>query len=113
MALPLVGGIIAAIVGFVAKVLSLEFAKLVIMRALWIGIITITLPVVLYNVYSKIVQEVMNYANAQVSASGLTSTVWDFTSLGAWLALNLQLTAILSIITTAVLVRYILHFIGK
>lgn len=113
MALPIVGGIIAAIAGAIAKLISIETLKLVVMRYLWVGLLTLTLPVVLYNVYAKIVKEVMNYANAQVAGAGMSATVWDFTSLGAWLAINMNLTGVFSIITSALIVRYTLHFIGK
>ena len=106
MPLPIAG----AILGIAGKFLAADVLKFLATRALLLSLFTFVLPVVLYNVFSTILQETMNYASSQMG-TGWTGTLIEFTGLAAWmgqrlLAMGLTELAVL-VVTIATLIIFL------
>lgn len=116
MALPLVGaawGVMALIGGAVAKMLSVETVKFVATRAMMYTLFTIVLPVVLYNVFTRILYEIIEYINAELAGSGMDGTMVQLTGMGAWIADQIQLPLAMSIFLSAVSLRWVISIIKR
>ena len=105
--------IVAAMGALLAKFLGASTLKFLAMKALAITITTLVLPVVLFNVFVKIQETIMNYAVNHVSSSGVGAVTIELSGMGAWLGEQLQVSLCLSIIMSAVATRFVLNMIGK
>ena len=86
--------------------------KFVATRIMLYTLFTIVLPVVLFNVFIKIQTEILTYISTQLNAADpIQNAVIELTGLGAWFADNLQLQACLSVILSAVSLRFMLNII--
>jgi len=113
MAIPLLAPVIATVAAGFVKTLTTEGIKWLAQRAFFLTLTTLILPVVLYNVFCRIVQEILQYAASAVNAGGVSATVFQVTGLAGWIAATANLPATLTIIMTAVAVRWKLNLIGK
>ncbi len=105
--------IIAVIGGMIAKLFGASVLKFLAIKALLLTITTLILPVILFNVFVKIQETIMNYALSQVSGSGVTSSTIQIAGVGAWVGQEIQLPLCMSMIMTAVATRFVLNMLGK
>lgn len=85
--------------------------KFLAYKALLITLLTITLPVVAKNFMTWLFQELVNTASAHINTDGLNATVLHFSGIAGYLASHLMLADCLSIIITALVIRFTLNFI--
>lgn len=111
MPVPIVGGVIAIISGAVARILAIETLKFIATRALIIGAFTLILPVVLYNVFTTIMQETMNLVSTEIQTSGVTGAMVQLTGMAGWIGTQINLAGCFSIFLSAVALRFTLSFI--
>jgi hypothetical protein len=104
-------GIVALIGGGLAKLLTVETLKFVAFRALIIGSLTLVLPVVLYNVFTRILQETMDICSANIASGGITGGMVELTGMAGWIAQQINLSGCFSIFLSAVALRFTLSFI--
>ena len=106
--------IIAAIGGIAVKMFSLSALRFFAMKAfVWTMFLTV-LPVILYNVISKIMQEIMNYASAAITGQvGTQGIVLQLTGMAAWIFNTMNLTIGISLIFSAIALRFMLNLMGK
>lgn len=107
------GSIIAFLGGVAARFLTVGVAKYIAVKALLIGLFTLVLPVILYNVFTRILQEIISEATNRIGVSGMSSVVFTLSGFGAWIGTNIQAPAAFSIIISAVALRFSLNLIGK
>lgn len=105
--LALLGGIL----GGVLKFLTVEGAKAILIRALLLTAMTLVLPVVLYNVFSLIVSETLEYASSYVGASGLTGVVIQLTGVAAWMGDHLKVVEAVSFLLSCSLCRFVISMV--
>jgi len=113
MPLPIVGGLIAVVGAGIAKALAIETIKMVAIQAILYTLFTLILPVVLYNVFTRIMQEMMELASDEVAAGGMEAVVLQLTGMGGWLAENLQMPAAMALIMSAVGLSFVLKMLGR
>jgi len=111
MAVPVIGGLISIISAGIARLLTIETLKFIATKALIIGAMTLILPVVLYNVFTTLLQEMIDIASTQIGGAGLSSAVVNLTGLAGWIAIQINLASCLSIFLSAVALKWVLGFI--
>jgi hypothetical protein len=99
---------IAAVVGAIVNVITSMAGLMIAAKLLLLGLFVIILPVVLNNFFYKILEIMTSFANSETAVLGTNPLSYQFTGLGAYLADHLQLPGALSIVLTAVSVRFIL-----
>lgn len=106
-------GPIAAVIGIigsgVGKLLSVEFAKLVIQKALLYSLFVTVLPVVLYKLFQKIYGGIFDWAINYMSSAGISSSTIEITGMAGWIGIQLNLSSALAIIMSAVALRWTLN----
>jgi hypothetical protein len=116
MALPLVvGGIISSIGVAIARLFSFAAVQYVALKLLLFGIIMVVLPLVIMNVIEWWMVEILDYAEAFIAASDISTDVQGFTiqmtGISAYLADRLQLPAAFGMVMSANIFRITLNFI--
>ena len=96
-------GVISSIAGVITSLAGLALA----IKLILLGIFTLVLPIILKNVFLWIMDTTLNLASQ--STGGFQSFTYQATGLGAYMADHMQLPLCLSIILTAVSVRFILR----
>lgn len=108
-----IGALLGPIIAALAKLFTFEGLKYLATRAMLLTLFTLVLPVVLYNVYSGIVSELLTWTSSQVTGSSLTGSVISLTGVGAWLADQLRLPQCLSLLLSALGLRFALSAIHR
>lgn len=93
------------------RFLSDTVLKFIAYKTLLITLLTITLPVVVKNLITWLFQELVNTASSNMNTDGLNATVLHFSGIAGYLASHLMLADCLSIIITAIVIRFTLNFI--
>lgn len=104
------GAIGAAIVGFLARFITESAIKWLAVRAFIYSLFVLVLPVILYNLFGRIVYEIGSYALSQIS-QGSDSIIIQLSGLSAWMAVHLKLPESLSVVLSAVSLRMALNMI--
>ncbi len=99
--------------GILAKILAGDVIKYLATRALLLTLVTVILPIVLYNVFSTIVTETMEYAVANMQGGSITGAAIQITGIGAWMAQKLLIPQCLSIFLSALSVKWVLSFLRR
>lgn len=107
------GGVgIAAALGtlatWVTSKLTLEVARAAFDKALWYTLFTVVLPLVLWNLLHKILFYFMGKIQTTVGG-GTPSMILDATGLLAWVLDSAQIPLALSIIVSALMMRWTLN----
>lgn len=113
MPIPIVGALIGVMGAGIAKTLTVETAKMVAFRIIIYSLITLVLPAILYNVFTRIMSEMINLASSEISSSGLQGTVIQLTGMGGWLGIHLQVPAALAIVLSATGLAFTLRMLGR
>lgn len=107
------GAIVAAIGGVFARFLAVDALKFIATRVLVVTALTLVLPVVLYNVFTEILQHVITYAQSAVNPGTFSGAVFDFVGLGAWFAIHIRLAQCFSVFLSALSLRWVLGFLRR
>lgn len=118
MALPAVTGLITAIVGWITGhgwqvsrqilVVGLLFAGL---KTLFIGLVTLVLPVVLYTTGSDLMIDAMNWGVSKIAETGLSPTVISLSGVAGWLAVQCKVPECVSIVLSGAYIRLVLQLL--
>lgn len=92
------------------RFLSDTALKFIAYKTLIFTLLTVTLPVVAKNFMTWLFQELTTVVSS-VSTDGLDSTVLHFSGIAGYLASHLMLADCLSILITAIIIRFTLNFI--
>lgn len=103
--------LLAPLLAGVAKLLSFETLKFIATRAMLLSLFTLVLPVVLYNVYTGIVSEVLTYAGGLVGS--VDPAVIQLTGMAAWIAEKINLGQAMSMYLSACGLRFVLSFLVR
>ena len=112
MAWPIVG-LVSFLGGIVGKLLTVETGKFLLYRGLILSLVTFVLPTVLYNLFTRIISEMMEYTMNHISSSGLSGTMVQLTGIGAWIADNIYLPSAMSIFISALGLRFTLSLFKR
>ncbi len=93
------------------RLLSDTALKFIAYKTLLITLLTVTLPVIAKNFMTWLFQELVNAANANMHTDGLHATVLHLSGIAGYLASHLMLADCLSLIITAIVIRFTLNFI--
>lgn len=103
--------LLGSLVASALKFLTIEFAKAALIRALILTAFTLILPVVLYNVFTLIQGEILDYVAGQVSASGVEGSMIELVGIGAWVGNLLQIPQAVSFLLSCGLCRFTVSMI--
>ena len=93
-----------------AKFVTDSLLKFVAYKAFAFTLLTVTFPIVIKNLLTWLFELLTSYVTT-IDLGDLSATVVNLTGLGAYLAQHLQLVDSLSIILTAIAIRFTLNFI--
>lgn len=93
------------------RFLSDTALKFIAYKTLMVTLLTVTLPVIVKNLMTWLFQTLVDAASSNISTDGLSSTVIHFSGIAGYLASHLMLADCLSIIITAIVIRFTLNFI--
>lgn len=86
---------------------ALKFAAL---KAMFYSFVTVTLPVVLKNLFTWLFGVLTSQLD-QLDFGSMSSAVIEFTGVAAWFAVHLRFLDCLAVLVTALTIRLILNFI--
>jgi len=116
MPLPIVGGLVAFLGGWFARIVGVSALRFIALKVVLWTLCVSVLPIVIYNVFSYMVGEVFGLIEDMVEGSSIESYVLEFTGLGGWLANTLNLPEAFALILSACIFRMTLNmipFVGK
>lgn len=113
MPIPVIGALAGVIAGSTAKTIAVEVAKFIATRALLYTLFIFILPVVLYNVFTTILEELMELATGQISGEGLSAVVINIGGMAGWIGSQLELPAAFSLIMSALGLSFVLRMLGR
>ena len=94
--------------------LSDNLSRMLVLKALLVFLIVTILPIVLINTFDYILGEIID-ASLQLSRNNIDSSAFtavvNFSGFGAWAASKARVPECLTIITTALSVRWALNFV--
>ena len=101
-------GALAALGGWLAKLLTVDVARAVFDKAVWYALFTIVLPVVLWNLLHKILGYFIGRMETAVG-SGVSGMILQATGLFAWVLEQTYAPLCLSVIVSAIMLRWTLN----
>jgi hypothetical protein len=111
MPIPLMAGITALLGGWFARFVGVSVVRFTILKGMIWFLVMSLLPVVLYNLFSLILEEIMTTAESYIGASGVAPIAAELTGLLGWIAGQMQIPAAFSIILSAMVVRASINII--
>jgi hypothetical protein len=100
---------ITAVIGSITSVITSLVALGLAIKLLFVGIVVVILPIVLKNLFLWIMDKTLALASSGMSDLDAPTMVYQFSGLGAYIAEQIQLPLAVSIVLTAVSVRFILR----
>lgn len=94
--------------------LSDNLTRMIILKGLLVFLMVTILPIVLINTFDYILGEVMDSAlmmSRDYMPSDTLHVILRFTGFGAWAAQRARIPEAITIVTTAMSIRYVLNFI--
>lgn len=117
MAIPALAGFVASIVGWIgaqgwqaSRQILVVGALFVALKALFLGLVTLVLPVVLYTVGSDLMVDGLQWGLSKVSQYTVNQAVISLTGLAGWLAVKCKVAECVSIVLGAAYIRLVLRF---
>ena len=107
----LLGSLGGSLVNSFAKLFSIETIKFLAWRALILFIVFIALPVVLYNIFTGLIFDFLDYALSFLSSQGLSSHVVSLSGMGAYIASQIRLPEAFSVYLSYVGIAFLMRFI--
>jgi len=105
------GSAFAGFLGSAAKLFTIETLKFVAWRALLMFTLFVALPIILYNIFTDLVFDFIEYAMTFLSNQGLSATTIEISGLAAWMAQELYLVEAFSVYMSFVAIRFLTRFI--
>lgn len=93
------------------KIFTVETAKFIAYRAFTLFIVFVCIPIVLYNVASDLILDLMNYAVGSVGDLTSSPLVIQLTGMGGWIGTKIGIQNCLSVYMTAISTRFAISFI--
>jgi hypothetical protein len=103
--------LLGSLVASALKFLTIEFAKAALIRVLILTALTLVLPVVLYNVFSLVLSEMLAYVSSHVTSSGIQGAVIELVGIAAWVGALLKIPESVSFLLSCGLCRMVLGMI--
>lgn len=93
------------------RLITIETVKFLAFKALVIFVIFVAFPLVLYNLFLELFQDIMNYTITFLQGSISDPFVFQVTGLGAYLAEQIRLVEAFTVYMMYVQVRFLMRFI--
>lgn len=106
-----IGTLFGSAIGSIGKLISVETIKFIAWRALIMFLMFVALPVVLYNVFTGLIFDFMDYGMSYITGSGVSAFTIEITGLGAYIASKIQLVQAVSVYMSFVSIRFLMRFI--
>jgi len=107
--------VLTALFGWLSSLLGRFFSdtllKFVAYKLLFFTLITVTVPIVAKNLITWLFKTLSQVASTHIHADGIQATVLHLSGVAGYLASHLMLSDCLSIIITAITIRFALNFI--
>ncbi|WP_035240945.1 hypothetical protein [Desulfobacter vibrioformis] len=103
---------LSRIIGLIKSILITIFVWKAF-KALMLGLTTVLVPWALYKSFNTVGEKVLEFVNVYFDGSAYQSTVVEFTDLAAWIAQRLQLQTCFQILSTFIVMRFVLGFLHK
>ena len=96
-----------------AKTIAIEAAKWVAFKGLVYLVLFTVIPVLLYNIATRLIFDFMDYGLDYIATSGFDQSglIIQFTGIGGWIVQTIQLPQCVSIFMSAIAVRFVLNFL--
>ena len=109
--IPFLTALGGSVVAQFVKVFSVETAKFLAWRAFILFIVFIIMPILLYNIAVDLIFDLMSYAIESINGNSIEPVTISITGMGGWMADRMQIPECISIIMTAISVRFTMNFI--
>lgn len=103
-------GLIIALGSMLAKYISVEVLRFVAMRALLLSLVVVILPIVIETFLTNMFESSMSLMSSTVSGTNLSGIV-PLTGVFGWVGQMLKLPEALSVVLSAVSLRFALNMI--
>ena len=103
--------LIQVVVALVVRFLGASVVRFVATKILMMTVTTLVLPVILYNVFTKIQTEMMQYRMDQMGTIDGNSVIVNLTGMAAWIADQIQLPEAMAIFLGAIATRYAMSWL--
>jgi hypothetical protein len=108
--------LVGVIVSFLARLFSVQALKWIAMKGLILAVCTLVLPAVLYNIFGRVIGEMIEYGQSAAAAglgdvSSGGATMLELTGFAGWIAQQIALPSCLAVFLSALTLRYGLHLI--
>lgn len=97
-----------AMSGGFAQLFTIEAAKWVAQKAFTIFIVCVVLPIVLYNVFAGLMFDIIKWGIEYIGAQPIEPVTIQLTGIAGWIAQVIDLPSMLSMVLTAVCVRFVM-----
>lgn len=111
-------GIVTAITAGVKALMALIAGKGAVYSILFFGVkaliasvMFVALPLVIYNVFSVILIEIMEFTMSYVSESGVSDLTVELTGMGGWIANQIMLPQAFGVFMSFVSIRFVMRFL--
>lgn len=97
------------VIGWI-KTAGADAFKWLIFRAFIISVITILLPIAIYNGWLLIQKQIFSFISSHTGSDSFAAVSFQIAGVGAWLANCLQFPACLSVVMSGAAVKFVLSF---
>lgn len=97
-----IGGLLKGIL----KIVGIELGLTFLIRSLILSAILVVIPVMLYNVITRIMQETINVSSTYLGGIGAPTWTLEFVGLGAWLIIKFRVIECLTLMFSALTIRF-------
>lgn len=105
MALPVVG-LVGLLGTYIARLITVETAKLIALKAMLLVLAIVVLPLVVENFLVYLISGAYGVMDANVASSGLAPVILQITGMGGWIAEQLRLPESFAVIISGITVRF-------
>lgn len=92
---------------------AVDLVKWAALRVLLIGLITTLVPLAIYHGWALISEQVFAFAAGNMSGDAWSGTMVQLTGLGAWIGIRLQLVQCFQVLSTFLVIKFVLGFVKR
>lgn len=105
------GSLFGTTIGSIGKLISIETIKFLAWRTFILFLLFVALPIVLYNVFTGLLFDFMDFGQSYLNDQNLSSFTMELTGMGGYIANAIQLPQAFSVYMSFVGIRFLMRFI--
>lgn len=109
--MPIVSAILSFLGGWLARLIGSAVVRFIALKVILYALCVTILPIVLYNLFNKIMGEILTVASSGAGGYELQPFVVQLTGFMGWLAIKLKIPETFSIIISSAIFRMAISFI--